>query len=881
MQLKPYQTETLDSLRRFLEEARIAGPAAAYAAAVRAPERAARRGKLAGAYRPLEGLPDTPHVCLRLPTGGGKTILAAHAVAVARKAWIEKEYPLVLWLAPTATIRRQTAEALKNARHPYRRALDAAFDGRTRVLDIADFAQLRPHDVRSRCCVVVGTIQNLRVRNIEGRKVYAHHEDLEPHFTSLVNPPPGLARLEDGGIEYSFANLLCLHRPLMIVDEAHNAVTGLTREMQRRVNPCAVVEFTATPRRASNILDGVSARALKREAMIKLPIALAEHQDWRSAVAGAVARRAALAQAAAADRDYIRPVALFQAQPKNREVTVEALKRHLVDVERIPERRIAVATGDQRELDGIDLFDPACPIEHVVTVKALKEGWDCAFAYVFCTVDKVRAAADVEQLLGRVLRMPYAGRRADDDLNKAWAFACEPDFGAAARDLADKLVAMGFEDDEAEDNIERAQPPLDEDDSLFAPRAAAAPAFRYAIAAPPDLAGFAKSLPEGAAAHGAGGGKVEIAVAGWPGEALETAVARRLPAAERRPFARAAAAFRRKEAPSFSPAARGEVLAAPALVVEVQGALELADPDVLLEDREWSLAGHSFRLDAAEFAIRETAHSFLVDLGGKGEVEYRHAGEEAALPLDLEVEGWTPEALAAWLDREVRAIDLGQGDLLAWLSGLVRHLATARGVSVSALMRCKFLLARAVRARLDAIREKERKAAYRGALFAPGARPRVSFDAALAFRLRDGAYRGEKRYRGPWRPVRHFLGPDNVPAFDGADNGEEVRCAQVLDSLPGVKHWIRNVAGHAESFRLPLASGWFYPDFVAELEDGRTLVAEYKGAHIADSRDTAEKRAIGELWERRSEGRSLFALVEKDVDGKDPRAQLLAKIGAG
>ena len=887
MQLKPYQVETLESLRRFLEEARIAGPAAAYAAAVRAPERAARLGRLAGAYRPLEGLPDTPHVCLRLPTGGGKTLLAAHAVAVARKAWIEKEYPLVLWLAPTTTIRRQTAEALKNARHPYRRALDAAFDGRTRVLDIADFAQLRPHDLRSRCCVVVGTIQTLRVKNTEGRKVYAHHEDLEPHFAALANPPPGLARLEDGGVEYSFANLLCLHRPLMIVDEAHNAVTGLTREMQRRVNPCAVVEFTATPRRASNILDSVSARELKREAMIKLPIALAEHRDWRSAVAGAVARRAALAKAAAADRDYIRPVALFQAQPKNREVTAEALKRHLVDVEQIPEHRIAVATGDQRELDGIDLFDPACPIEHVVTVQALKEGWDCAFAYVFCTVGSVRAAADVEQLLGRVLRMPYASRRADADLNKAWAFACEPDFGAAARDLADKLVAMGFEDDEAEDGVEPAPPTLDEDGSLFAPGAAEAPAaFRYVIAAPPDAAGFAASLPERAAARAAGGGKLEIAVAGWPGEALERAVARRLPAAERPRFARAAAAFRQKEAHVFPPAARGEVFAVPALVVEVQGALELADPDVLLEDREWSLADRPFRLDAAEFAIRETAHSFLVDLGGRGEIEYRHTGEEAVLPLDLEVEGWTPEALAGWLDREVRAIDLAQGDLLAWLSRLVHHLTAARGISVSALMRCKFLLARAVRARLDAIRAEERRAAYQGALFAPGARPDVSFDAALAFRFRDGAYRGEKRYRGPWRPSRHFLGPGEVPAFggpeDGGDEGEEFRCAQAIDSLPAVEYWIRNVARHPASFRLPLASGWFYPDFVALLKDGRILVVEYKGAHLLNTPETIEKRAIGDVWERRSAGRGLFALaVKQDAAGNDPRAQLLAKIGAG
>ena len=110
-------------------------------------------------------------------------------------------------------------------------------------------------------------------------------------------------------------------------------------------------------------------------------------------------------------RDYIRPIVLFQAQKRNNEVTVEALKNHLVDTERVPENKIAVATGNQRDLDGIDLFDPQCPIEYVITVEALREGWDCSFAYVFCSVSRIQSAQNVEQLFGRVLRMPYAKRR--------------------------------------------------------------------------------------------------------------------------------------------------------------------------------------------------------------------------------------------------------------------------------------------------------------------------------------------------------------------------------------------------------------------------------------------------------------------------------------
>ena len=881
MELKPYQAEALALLRRFLEEARLAGPAAAYARILREPRQAARLRNYGGDYAPLDGLPGVPYVCLRLPTGGGKTILAAHAVAVARGAWIEKDWPLVLWLAPTRTIRRQTAEALKKPGHPYRRVLDAAFGGRVRVFDIADFTHIRHHDLRQACCIVVATIQTLRVQSTEGRRVYAHNEEMEPHFAGpgpgasgwREGAPPGLERLEGGGVKFSFANLLHLHRPLMIVDEAHNAVTGLTREMQARVRPCAVIEFTATPRAKSNILVSVSAQELKRAEMVKLPIALTEHESWQEAVSAAVAARAALAGKAKGEGRHIRPLALFQAQQKRREPTAAALKRHLVAVERVPEEKIAIATGSQRELDGIDLFDPACPIEHIVTVQALKEGWDCSFAYVFCSVAKIASATDTEQLLGRVLRMPYAERRADADLNKAHAFVCEPSFGQAARALADRLVAMGFEEEEAKESIEDAR----ETEDLFARHGpAAAPLFRHTLAAPAaEIATLAAALPAGTTVRDAGGGRLEIAVGVWPGPALEAAVRAALPPAAGAGFAEAAAAWRSAQAQRFSPAQRGERFTVPALMAFVQGELQLADTETFMENHDWTLAAHPFRPDEGQFSIRETARGFEIDIDGQ-RVTWTATGEERRLFLDGEVEGWTQQALVLWLDRELRQPDIAQGDRIAWLSGLVNHLVAARGLPLAQLMRAKFLLARKARARIDDIRRQEREACWQRHLFAPQARPQVSFEHGFAFR--DGIYEGVKCYRGRWKPARHFLGPQAVGAFDGADHGEEMQCAQTLDSLPGVKHWLRNVASNPDSFQLPTATGRFYPDFVAELEDGRLLAVEYKGAHLADGADTAEKRAIGELWQRRSAGRGLFVVVEKEIAGKDMRQQLEEKI---
>ncbi len=875
MKLKQYQSDTLSILRRFLEDARVAGPQNAYEAIAKEPEQARRLGRYGGAYTPLAELPNVPYVCLRLPTGGGKTILGAYSIAIARDTWVEKDYPMVLWLVPSNTIRQQTAEALKNPRHPYRRALDEAFEGRVRVFDIADFTQIRPHDIRDHCCIVVGTIQALRVSNTEGRKVYAHNENMEPHFTALPKNLPGLETLEGGGVKFSFANLMHIHRPLMIVDEAHNAVTGLTREMQGRVNPSAIIEFTATPRLNSNILHSVTAQELKLEEMIKLPIMLSEHDTWQNAVNGAIATRASLAEAAEDDPDYIRPIVLFQAQPKNQEVTVEVLKKHLIEVEQIPEDKIAVATGSQRELDGIDLFDPKCTIEHVITMEALKEGWDCSFAYAFCSVSRIQSAVDVEQLLGRVLRMPYAKRRKDDDLNRAYAFLSEPSFGEAARSLADKLVAMGFEEDEALDNIEPAQSSLDAESGLFGPRDKPKPTFKHTITATPEFVSELKNR-EGVAVSETDDGKIEITVTGRVDSGLEKVITEAIPETERKSFAEAVTKYRVEVKDQLSPAEQGATFIVPRLISEIQGELEFADTDVFMEFHDWSLLNHSSKMGDGEFTIRETARSFEIDLDGN-RVTYQFATEDEQLALDVDVEGWTPEALVLWLDRQVRQPDIHQSELLRWLRDLVGHLITPRGMHIAALMRCKFILARKVREKIAAIRQQERDGVYQRFLFAPEAKVGVSFDNAFTFQ--DGMYWDQRRYRGRWKPRKHFLGPDHIPAFDGAGNGEEFQCAQAIDSLPTLKYWIRNVARHPNSFWLPTATDKFYPDFVAQLEDDRLLVIEYKGAHLADGADTAEKRTIGQLWERKSNGKGLFIVVEKTVAGKDMRSQLIEKIG--
>lgn len=892
MQLKTYQRETLDTLRRFLRDARVRGPKAAYEAITSEPDQAKRLRGYGGSYTPLLGDEELPYVCLRLPTGGGKTILAAHSIAAAAEDYIGQEFPMVLWLVPSTTIRKQTVEALQNPRHPYRKSLSEHFGEPVRVFDMSDFLRLRPHDIGRHLCVFVGTIQNLRVSNTDGRKVYNHQEELEPFFTKVSKRAPGLEPLgEDlakkvGGdpteIRYSFANLMHIHRPLMIVDEAHKAVTGLTRDTQARVNPCAIIEFTATPHPKSNILHAVSALELKNEQMIKLPVQLGEHQTWQGAVTAAILKRAELAEEAANDRDgYIRPIVLFQAQDKGQEVTVEVLKEHLIESHHIAPESIAIATGEQRELDGIDLFDPdADPlIEYVITKEALKEGWDCSFAYVFCSVANIKSSTDAEQLLGRVLRMPYATRRKSAKLNKAYAQLVSRNFAEAANALRDRLVDMGFEETEADENIEPDPQFGQHDDEDWGARRRPKPTVKISVTAKPEELAKAKAAAADKIdiASDDGGGSA-IVVTGFLRDDEVEQVTSALPKADADKVREGVAKYHEEHGHKASPAEKGEEFVVPALMAHVQGELVFADGERFAEYFDWSLNDAPVQMAKAEFDVTETEDGFEIDLDGN-HLRVKPTDQSDQLLLDIAVDGWSEAGLVQILARRVRADDVPASEMMAWLSAVVQHLTGPRDLPLAALMRCRFILARKLKDKVDALRREARGRAYQTCLFAPDAQPEVSFEDG--FRFFDGMFDGVPTYRGKkYTFAKHFLGADRVPRFDGKGEdgaeGEEFKAAQLIDAMGEIEYWARNVSGHPNAFRLPLAGGWTYPDFVAKLKDGRLLVVEYKGGHLVA--DSAEKRAVGELWQARSGGRGVYVFAEKSVDGRDVREQVRAKL---
>ena len=833
-QLKNYQNNTLEVLANYLEEARIVGPKEAFYKIL---------GNDRVPYHAIPGLEDIPYVCLRLPTGGGKTFLATHTVKLAAQHYVDKDYPMVLWLTPTSAIKQQTIETLKNPTHPNREVLDAAFKGNVAIFDIDDFANLRPTDIANKTCVFVSTVQSFNVKDTDIRNIYADNESLEPHFK--VIPAIHLESLEKvesgkpdaGRVKNSFANLLHMHQPIVIVDEAHKAVTELNREIMKRLNPACIVEFTATPNeKESNVLYRVSAVELKAEEMIKLPIMLTETQTWQQSLTEACLMRNKLAQDAKLEKEYIRPIVLIQAESKGQEITEDIIKQYLIDNEHISADRIAIATGEQKELDGINVLDPNCPIDFIITKQALREGWDCPFAYIFCSVAQTRSLTAVEQFLGRILRMPYAKRRSQADLNKAYAYVSSACWTNAVAKLKDSLVEMGFDEQESQEYLKPEPSKL---------------GLTYSFTSSPvDTSTLTAEEKQELALQQLPDGRITVQVKTDIQPTLRDKFARLLSKQEAIAFFNTCNIITPKE-PSF--AEKGEKFSVPQLCLFTD------DSWNVIQDREfylpngWKLLDFPAELTAADFSIAQNGKIFEIDIDGKRVTErvasrlFLHNVEEAEA-------AWTNLELSRWLDREIPQIDVPQPVLLEFLRRVVDFLTISRKININSLVRTKFLLAKAIDQKIDSYRKQAYAKGYQDQLFHLGTvetKMNYSFTFGPNYPL-NSKYEGSKRFN------KHFY------SFVGQMNNEEAECAQAIDSMPEVKYWVRNIEKSAYSFSLPTSTDRFYPDFIALLNDGRLLAVEYKGEHLISAQDAQEKENIGKLWAEKSQGKCLFAMVTRD-----------------
>jgi type III restriction enzyme len=399
---------------------------------------------------------DVPNVCLKIPTGGGKTLLAAHAVSHIMGRYLRRNNGFVLWIVPNEAIYTQTKKQLSNREHAYRQTLDRAAAGRVKILEKDD--PLNILDVENHLCVMLLMLQSANRETKETLRLFRDRgnvhgffpapDDIQAHF-ELLGKVKNLScygqRDTLGATAHeSLGNVLRLLRPVVVMDEGHKAYTASAMNTLFDFNPSFVLELSATPKdrpqddppRYANWLVEVAGTDLQREQMIKLPInvEVKAGDDWKLCLRASLDHLNKLQKHAekllANTSQYIRPILLVQVERTGKDqreknvIHSEDVRQHLLDLG-VDKAAIAVKTSETNELnqpENIDLLSRSCSVRVIVTKQALQEGWDCPFAYVLCSLAASHNQNAMTQLVGRILRQPETRYTDDEFLNESYVF---------------------------------------------------------------------------------------------------------------------------------------------------------------------------------------------------------------------------------------------------------------------------------------------------------------------------------------------------------------------------------------------------------------------------------------------------------------------------
>ena len=498
MELKIYQQNTLDAFTRWLEELSKAKNTAktAVEALKQAgidipddlrdfPKKAWENLKQTGGVAPTAGDYITrtddanrpiPHICFKVPTGGGKTLLAASALER-----LHRQRGLTLWIVPTKAIYTQTKAALWDKEHPYRKMLERASAGQVKMLEKDDV--FNRDDIANYLCVMLLMLP--AANRQKGKEFLRMFKDTGkyPSFFPDSDDILGDARMQN---EYpdlechkktefvmqSLFNVFKMLRPVVVLDEAHKAYGASRREANEefarsinRLNPRTVIELSATPNHGiSNLLVDIDGTDLKKEEMIKLPVQVKSafrkntgsttwRDDWQYTLQQAVDELNRLDTKAKAlesttDR-YIRPIAVVRVERTGKDQR-DGERIHAEDardyLERlgVPRETVRVKSAENDEIDGEDLLSHMSQVRWIITKSALMEGWDCPFAYLLVMLDNTQAQKALTQLVGRVMRQPHAQLTGREALDQCYVYCNNTDVAVAVEQIKKGLESEGL-----------------------------------------------------------------------------------------------------------------------------------------------------------------------------------------------------------------------------------------------------------------------------------------------------------------------------------------------------------------------------------------------------------------------------------------------------
>ena len=447
------------------------------------------------AYSPRQsgdGQP-VPNVTLKVPTGGGKTYLACAALSRVFGRYMAKNTGMVLWIVPNEAIYSQTLKALRDRDHAYRQTLDRASANRTIILEKRD--PLNQADLAANLCIMVLMLQSSNRENQDSLRLFRDRGDVHGFVPSdgeqgahaaLLAAVPNLSiyDLGDGAaawpmVKASMGNAMRIVRPVVVMDEGQRAVSDLAFQTLYGFNPSLVLELSATPKdvaarepsagrlgrpaRTANILVEISGRELESEGMIKMPMNVAPlpSGEWQATLQAAWNKLSDLERVAREHEGdggrYIRPILLVQVERTGSEqadagfIHANDARDWLKAVTGLEDDQIAFKTAERNDLDkpeNRDLLSRRSPVRAIITKAALAEGWDCPFAYVLCALAANGNEAAMTQLVGRILRQPYAVKTAyrtadgGTPLDECYVFAHRADTAATVA-----AIKRGLEND--------------------------------------------------------------------------------------------------------------------------------------------------------------------------------------------------------------------------------------------------------------------------------------------------------------------------------------------------------------------------------------------------------------------------------------------------
>lgn len=815
-----------------------------------------------GAIPPYKNtIENTPHVCFKVPTGGGKTFLACNALKTIFDNLPRKKAKLVVWLVPSEAILTQTLKNLSDPSHPYRQKIEAHFNGRVQVYSkqqVLDGQQFNPTTVNEQLCIIVMSFDSFRIRNKEGRKVYQENGNLQPFAKFIETPDTLIDNVDETALIQVFNQL----SPVVIVDESHHTTGDLSIEMLKNLNPSFILDLTATPRANSNIISYVDAAQLKAENMVKLPVIVYNRPSQEEVIADALDLRNKLDELAQTKTDgrYIRPIVLFQAQPKQAEnvETFEKLKKRLVD-NGIPEEEIAIKTADINELKNVDLQSPDCKIKYIITVNALKEGWDCPFAYILATLANKTSTVDVEQILGRVLRLPYTQQNESKFLNLSYVLTCSNDFHTTITKVIKGLNDAGFSEKEyriAEEKpavapapeLVQTQMQLDDDsnEEEF---------LQFDDDALKSIMEERKNTTETTSA-------IDTMLSG--AEASSDAYDEAMKQATEEPAGDLPLEVRSKVTTyhmyvQFKDEALS--LEIPQFFIKgLPSLFTLDDPDHKdLLTKEELTNGFTLKDKDATIDFSAALESVVeVDVQKNEKPKYRQMSDTESEYFKGMLKNMPPESRVRTCKGTIKGIlekidCVASSDLTAYIDRIVENM---NGDELAAMEKNLYGYAMKIRAKIERLIDEYRVQRFKH-LIETG-----TVECLPSFRL--------SREINPGKPFGVL--DKSLYAEEQEVNGFELKVIEKVASLPNVKWWHRNM----ERMEFYI-NGYLnhYPDFMVMTNSGKVVMIETKGEHLTSNDDSRAKAELGKKWQDLAGAKYRYYMVSAEPIASNPDATAL------